>query len=169
MKAALFWMVLLTGSSFAIAGTKLKTLKSKGVNFHIAVAGNTLTITASTLGNKSVVTETLRGKVIGTKAEDLDADGNPEIYIFIRETEIEARGQVLAYATNRGKSLTPIQFSALTSRQAQDYKGHDEYAFVEGNFLRRFRIPDGKVRQIQYQLTRDTSGWMLTAKQTTEF
>ncbi|CAN5504426.1 hypothetical protein BH09VER1_BH09VER1_54890 [soil metagenome] len=170
MRLAVAWAVLLASvSAQAVASTVDKTLKYEGVGFHVVIADNVVSIVPSGLKNNAGVAVKIRGKATGTKVEDLDADGDPEIYIFIRGPGIEARGRVLAYATNRRKSLIPIDVPELTDSQAKGYRGHDEYAVVEGNFLRRFRIPGGKVRQIQYKLRRDKTGSVLSARETVEF
>ena len=47
--------------------------------------------------------------------------------------------------------------------------GKDEYAVVEGSFVRRFPIAGGKTRQIQYKLKAGEAGWLLKLDKVVEY
>jgi hypothetical protein len=46
--------------------------------------------------------------VTGAEVSDLDADGFPEVYDFVRGSGESAPGQLVAFASNKGKSMSII-------------------------------------------------------------
>jgi hypothetical protein len=79
-----------------------------------------------------------------------------------------------------GISFHVIAFPALEDdpENAKGYRGHDEFAVLEGVVGRRFPIypddkirpePTGKMRQIQYKLVPGEASWMLKIDRVAEF
>jgi hypothetical protein len=112
------------------------------------------------------------GTITGVEIGDLNADGYPEIYVYVTSAGSGSYGSLLAYASNRNLSLTPIYLPPVTDDEeaATGYMGHDEFAVGEGALLRRFPIyregdvnakPTGGMRQIQYRLEAGEAGWVL--------
>lgn len=134
---------------------------------------NELTITPRGLPfAKDTINESLDGGVIAAEIADLDANGWPEIYVFISSAGSGSYGSLVAYAVNAGKSLTPIYLPALeqTPGAADGYGGHDEFAIIENRLARRFPLytdqdtnsaPSGGTRQIGYRLEAGEAGWLL--------
>ncbi len=137
---------------------------------------NTLTITPSGLeGDNTPINLEVAGLVKGMEVGDLNADGSPEIYIYL--TAANKHGQVIAYSANKKKSLSQISLPEL-GELAKGYRGGDEFAVLEGILGRRFPIypvdasktePTGKLRQIQYKLHAGEAGWLLKVDKVTEF
>ncbi len=131
--------------------------------------------TTQTLGVGSQVTVEAMGTVVGADVGDLDADGHPEVYVFVNSAGSGSYGQLIAYASNKGKSITPVHLPDLPPALAKGYMGHDEFMIGENRLLRRFPIykegnvnaePTGGMRQIQYRLIPGEAGWLLETDRT---
>jgi hypothetical protein len=131
------------------------------------------------IDNSPVEVET-SGMVTGAEVADIDADGSPEIYIYVAEPGAEKRASLIAFSANKTKSLSQIFLPALEddAKNAKGYRGHDEFAVVEGIVARRFPIypddktqtePTGKLRQIQYKLVPGEASWVLKIDRVVEF
>lgn len=118
----------------------------------------------------------IEGLVTAAEVADLNSDGSPEIYVYLREPGPEGRGRVVAWSTNRKKSMSDIY---LAEPPADDpkmagYAGRDEFAVVETVLARRFPIAgakDGepKTRQFQYKLIPGEASWQLVLDKVVEF
>jgi hypothetical protein len=162
-----------------------KQLELNGIGFHVrspnVAAGNTVDVAPAGLEiDNSPFTSDADGAVTGAEVADLDADGSPEIYVFVTSTDATARGSVVAFSANKRKSLSSIYLPPMaeTPAAAQGYQGHDDFAVVEGSLVRRFPIyagegvgaaPTGKTRQLQYKLVPGEAGWILKLDRTTDF
>ena len=134
---------------------------------------NELTITPRGLPfTTGTINASLDGAVTTAEIADLDANGWPEIYVFVSSAGSGSYGSLVAYAVNAGKSLTPIYLPALdqTPGAADGYRGHDEFAIIENRLARRFPLyteqdtnaaPSGGTRQIGYRLEAGEAGWIL--------
>ncbi len=152
-----------------------------GVSSPNAATGNSVAVTTTGLeiGN-SPWESPLDGDVVGAEAGDLDANGSPEIYVYVRSRDPDARGSLVGYAANYRKSLSTIYLPPLSDNPAvvAGYRGHDEFALVERSLARRFplyagdgdaALPTGKTRQLQYRLIPGEAGWRLELVDSTEF
>jgi len=162
-----------------------RQLELNGIGFHVTspnvAASNTVDVTPAGLEiDNSPFTWDADGAVTGAEVADLDADGSPEIYVYVTSTDADARGSVVAFSANKRKSLSSIYLPPIadTPAAAQGYQGHDDFAVVEGSLVRRFPIyagegvgaaPTGKTRQLQYKLVPGEAGWLLKLDRTTEF
>jgi hypothetical protein len=160
-----------------------QTLTLLGVSFHVtspnAAAANALTITPSGLtGENRAERVEVKATVLGAEVADLNVDGSPELYIYLRAAD--GTGALVAYAANHKKSLSQIALPALTDvpKNATGYRGGDEFAVVESTLVRRFPIypadpavatPTGKMRQLQYKLKAGEAGWLLRLDKALEF
>ncbi len=158
------------------------TLSYQGLTFDIQSANkdidNSITLTTKGLQRENLpIKENIDGKVTGAEIADLNGEGFPEVYIYINANDANAKGILLAYASNKNISITPIHLPAITDdpKMALGYMGHDEFAVVENALERRFRI-DGKVskdkysyRQIQYKLKAGEAKWLLVRTRATDF
>lgn len=120
------------------------------------------------------------GTVTNVEVEDLNADGYPEIYICVTSAGSGSYGSLIAYASNRNRSLSQIHLPPIADDPAvaEGYMGHDEFAVGEGALLRRFPVyrkgdtnaaPGGGTRQIQYKLEAGEAGWVLRQDRVLEF
>ena len=120
----------------------------------------------------------IEGTVTGAEIADLDANGFPELYVYVSTSESGRSGRLVGYAVNRGKSMTEIFLPPVSenAKLRQGYRGQDEFAVVEGTFVQRFPIfragdskPSGKIRQLQYKLRQGEAGWILRLDRTIEY
>ena len=160
-------------------------LELQGISFHVSspnvASGNTVTVVPTGLEiDNSPWESPVDGDVVGAEVEDLDANGSPEIYVYVRSRDSAARGSLVGYAANNRKSLSAINLPALSDdpAAAAGYQGHDEFALVEQSLARRFplyagegdtAVPTGKTRQLQYKLAAGEAGWQLELVNSTEF
>jgi hypothetical protein len=120
------------------------------------------------------------GTVSGVEVDDLNADGYPEIYVYVNSAGSGSYGSLIAYASNRNRSLSEIYLPPLEDDPdaAKGYMGHDAFAVGEGALLRRFPVyregdsnaePTGGMRQVQYQLEAGEAGWLLSPYKVVNF
>jgi hypothetical protein len=157
----------------------------QGVSFRVQCPNqgsiNKLTITPEGLEeeNTPIVIE-VQGSVIGAEVGDLDANGFPEIYVYVQSAGSGSHGSLVAYAANKRKSLSSIFLPDLSEDKvnSKGYMGHDAFAVVENTFVRRFPIykegdtnsqPSGKTRQLQYKLKAGEAGWILRLDKVIEY
>ncbi len=154
-----------------------RTLRLGGITFDVSCPNDrsipTLRIVPAGLevDNSAVIRE-VEGIVVGAEAADLDADGSPEIYVYVQSVGSGSYGSLAAYSANNRKSLSQIYLPpvAADDKAVKGYQGHDAFA-VEGNTLvRRFPVyrqgdtnaaPTGGTRQLRYRLVAGEAGWLL--------
>ena len=157
-----------------------KVLKLQGLSFHVQATNegslNQLTITPSGLsGNNPVIKQEIDGSVTDAEVADMNGDGFPEIYVYVNSAGSGAYGTLVAYASNKNKSLTPIYLPELSDDKtlSEGYMGHDEFAVIESSLGRRFPVykkedsnakPTGGMRQLTYTLVAGEAGWILKVK-----
>lgn len=154
-----------------------QTLKLQGISFHATSSNdgsvNELKIVPGglTIDNTPIV-RSIEGQVTRAEVADLNADGSPEVYVHVRSAASSAHGTLVAFSANQRKSLSEVYLPPLSddAKAAQGYRGHDDFAVVEGTLVRRFPVykdgdtdakPSGGVRQLQYRLTRGEANWQL--------
>ena len=141
-----------------------KSAELQGVKFKVTSPnksqGNRVKITPSnlTIDNSPVIRE-IPGLVTGIDAADINADGSPEIYVYIKSTD--GAGTVLALSSNRKKSLSDIHLPSFADNAEayQDYLGKGEFMVIENLLVHRFPVAGGKTRQISYKLVPGEAGW----------
>ena len=161
------------------------TLRQGGLSFELGTSGSgsitrlRVTPAGLTVVNEALETE-LDGTAYGAELADLDADGWPEIYVYVSSAGSGSYGSLAAYAVNNGKSMTPIYLPPLeqTPEALPGYMGHDEFAVVENRLVRRFPVyresdtnsaPGGGTRQLQYRLAKGEAGWVLQVDRVVEY
>jgi len=116
---------------------------------------------------------------VGAEVADLDANGSPELYVYVRSAGSGSYGSLVAYAANKRKSLSGIYLPPVTENAtiAKGYLGHDEFAVVENRLVQRFPSiatgdtnanPTGGSRQVQYKLVPGEAGWKLVIDRVVE-
>ena len=155
-----------------------QTLTLQGISFHVQCANrgsvNMLRIHPSGRVKQHLpLQQEILGTVTGAEIADLNADGWPEIYVYVTSAGSGSYGTVVGYAVNRGKSsATPIYFPYLTDDlvASKGCMGHDEFAIMERTLARRFPVykdgdtnlePSGGKRQLHYRLEAGEAGWVL--------
>lgn len=162
-----------------------QTLTLQGISFRISSANsgsiNELTIEPRGLeiDNQTIV-RPIDGQIMRADIADLNADGSPEVYVYVRSAGSGSYGTLAAYSVNRRKSISDINLPPVTdnAEAAKGYRGHDEFAVVESSLVRRFPIyqmgdtnaaPSGGVRQLQYKLTPGEASWQLRFDRMVEY
>lgn len=169
----------------AVRGAFDRTLELQGIRFRVTSANegssNTLRVIPSGLEiDNTAVEQRIDGTVTGAEVADLDADGSPEIYVYVTSAGSGSYGTVVAYSANRRKSLSGIRFPPVTDdpSAAKGYMGHDEFAVVENALAHRFPVyrdgdsnakPTGGMRQLQYKLFPGEAGWVLKVDKVSDY
>ena len=162
-----------------------QTLRLQGISFHATSSNdgsmNELSIVASGLTTDNTpIVRSIEGQITRAEVADLNADGSPELYVYIRSAGSGSYGTLVAFSANQRKSLSEIFLPPVSDNAmaAQGYRGHDDFAVVEGTLVRRFPVykdgdtqarPSGGVRQMQYRLTRGEASWQLKLDRVVEY
>jgi len=162
-----------------------RTVELNGISFRVTCPNNSfinvLHVVPSGLAiDNTIIRQEIDGTVNGIEMADLNADGYPELYVYVTSAGSGSYGSLIAYGSNRNKSLSAIYLPSVSENQqlAKGYIGHDEFAVGEGALLHRFPIyregdsnanPTGGMRQIQYKLTQGEAGWVLSVDRTIEY
>jgi hypothetical protein len=144
-----------------------KKLSLQGISYDVVVKGKgsiqQLRIITTGLTSSVDTADMEIDPAINAEVEDLDHDGFPELLVYTQSAGSGSYGKVVGFSPNKGKSISMIYFPEIDmeSPAAKGYQGHDEFAIVESNLLRRFKTyesgdanakPTGKMRQITYTL-----------------
>jgi hypothetical protein len=142
---------------------------------------NRVTVSAETPDGSIGTLETdADGIITNVEVSDLNADGYPEVYIYVTSAGSGSYGSLIACASNRNKSLSQIYLPPIEqgSSESKGYMGHDEFAVIKQTFVRRFPVyrdgdpnsaPGGGTRQIQYKLEAGEAGWVLRQDRILEY
>jgi hypothetical protein len=166
-------------------GSFNQTLELQGIKFYVMCPNNssinTVKIVPTGLRiNNAAIDQEIDGTVVGAEVADLNADGSPEIYVYVTSAGSGSYGSLVAYAANQNKLLSEIYLPVVSDNEklAKGYMGHDAYAVGEGVFLHRFPIysdgdtnanPTGGIRQVQYKLVQGEAGWILKVDREIEY
>ena len=177
VKNIALFCILLTVSLYANQPSFDKVLTLQGITFHVVATNegslNQLTITPSGLEIVNrVMKQEIDGRVTGAEIADINADGSPEIYVFVNSAGSGAYGSLVAYSANNKKSLSEIYLPPLENdkKNSVGYMGHDEFTVIEDSLARRFPVynegdanccPKGGIRQLQYKLVPGEATWQL--------
>lgn len=162
-----------------------RTLELQGITFKVSCTNassvNRLNVAPSGLeiSNDPIAVD-IDGTVTGAEVADLNADGSPEVYVYLRSADSGSFGKLVAYSANRRKSLSEIYLPPVSENPeaSRGYMGHDELSVIEQVFVRRFPVylqdggnskPSGKTRQLQYRLVQGEAGWRLKLNKTVEY
>ena len=162
-----------------------RSLELQGVTFNVQCSNdssiNQLSIVASGLeGDQTPISQDVDGTVVGAEVGDLNVDGSPEVYVYVRSAGSGSYGSLVAYAVNNRKSLSAIYLPPVTAdeKAAKGYLGHDEFTVIENRLVQRFPIyldgdpnakPTGGTRQLQYKLVAGEAGWRLAVDRVVEY
>lgn len=162
-----------------------KEFELNGIRFVVEATNegsmNNLTITPSGLSEvNDVISREIDGSVTNAEIGDINADGSPEIYVWVNSAGSGGYATPIGYASNNNKSMSEIYFPPISEDavNSKGYMGHDEFAVVEGVVAQRFPIykdgdtnaqPSGKMRQLHYKLTPGEAGWVMKVDRVEEF
>lgn len=154
-----------------------RVLELQGIRFHVTSSNsssiNKLQIEFAGLEIENPLLEKMiDGTVTGAEVADLNLDGSPEVYVYVSSAGSGSYGTLVAYSSNRLKSISGIYLPSLNDYKvaSKGYMGHDTFS-VEGNSLvRRFPVyldsdinskPTGGIRRLEYELVPGDDGWIL--------
>lgn len=139
--------------------SKVLRLQDIGFNVSSAEKNGRKTLSVKPFGLELVndpFTQNFDGSIIDAQVEDLNADGSPELIIFI-DTEKAGKQNVIGFSVNNKKSMSPIYFPPISDNPTinKGYEGNDEFALVERFLIQRFPVAGtDTLRQINYQLAK---------------
>ena len=163
-----------SGASTGAAPFK-QSLSLHGITYEVSsdnlARGNVLRIVPRGLADNSEIVQPIDGNVTGAEIGDLDVDQAPEVYVYVRLPGDDARMALVAYSSNRNRSLSAIHLPPLEDvpGAAAGYAGRDGMAVVESAFARRFPLDGGRWRQLQYRLAKGEASWVLKFDRMDEF
>jgi hypothetical protein len=174
-----------TAPAPAVSARFDRTLELYGVTFIVTCDNdsslNQLSIVPAGLEiDNTAITQDVDGQVVGAEVADLDANGSPELYVYVRSAGSGSYGSLVAYAANNRKSLSGIYLPPVADNatMAKGYMGHDEFAVVENRLVQRFPIyldgdtnakPTGGTRQIHYKLVAGEAGWLMAVDRVVQY
>jgi hypothetical protein len=92
---------------------------------------------------------------------DLDSNGFDEIYIITQSVGSGSYGNVIAYASNKDKSMTPI-YMANAQKLHDLYSGHDRFSIENYRLIREFSIYEqDDTLTVSYRLIPGEASWQL--------
>jgi len=172
------FLLFTTATVFADENSFNQTFKLHGIQFNVIAQGNDLRIVPAGLKiDNSPIEREIDGTVTGADIGDINVDGSPEIYVYIKGKD---KGSLVAYSAYKKKSLSDIYLPPITDdpKLIKGYRGHDEFMMVENSVAQRFPIykdndtddkPTGGWRQLQYKLTQGEASWVLKLDKVLEF
>jgi hypothetical protein len=172
------FLLCTTATGFADENSFNQTFKLHDIQFEVITQGKHLRIIPAGLKiDNSPIERDIEGAVTGADIGDINVDGSPEIYIYIKGKD---KGSLIAYSANNKKSLSEIYLPPIADdpKLTKGYRGHDEFMMVEGIVAQRFPIykdndtdakPTGGWRQLQYKLTQGEASWVLKFDKVLEF
>ena len=151
----------------------INSLTYNGFRFFVEQKANKVSIFSPNLkyGKESIINK-IEGNIVFSEIADLNADGSPEVYMYIEnQKENSGYSSLLAYSVNNGLSMSEIYLAPLShDKKAFDkYEGNDEFRVVENTLIRRFPIKDNKTKQIQYKLVAGEATWQLKIDKVMEY
>ena len=92
----------------------------------------------------STISEELEGDIVDVWNMDLDADGNPEIFIQSKGQDKDSYLKLYVHEFSEGGASQQIKFPELTSATKRKYRGKDSVYTKDGNLFREFPLYEEK-------------------------
>ena len=127
---------------------------------------------------EDMIEKSIDDPVVSAAVGDLNEDGFYEILVFTQSVGSGSYGDVIAYSSNKGMSWSEVFHPELTDKLKQGYMGHDQFALVENILVRQFPLylegdtnanPQGKIRQIQYDMKDGEASRQFVVNEVSEF
>ena len=162
-----------------------QTLALQGISFKVSATHqgslNQLKIVPSGLAiDNSPIEREIDGSVTAAEVADINADGSPELYVYVTSAGSGSYASLVAYSANHNKSLSEITWPALADNPtlSKGFAGHDQLRTVEGVLVQRFPVyreddsnakPTGGTRQIHYKLVPGEATWQLKVDRVVDY
>lgn len=112
--------------------------------FDIQRQDNILTIKAfsPTMQSQSWSHDITGYSVQNVEIGDLNKDGHPEIFVYLTSHGSGSYGEVIAYSSNNGKSMSQIHIPEVSHSDtwSQGYMGHDQFQIYDQYMVREFPV-----------------------------
>jgi uncharacterized protein len=155
-----------------------QALTLQGLRFKVDIHGEgsirevAVTVEGLEGGKKVLLKHEIEGSISGTDTADLNKDGYPELYLFVTSPGSGSYGDVIAWSSNKNRSITPVTFPELDpkSKESKGYMGHDSFTIKDGFLVRSFPVygdndpnccPTGGTRELYYELVPGEAAWQL--------
>jgi hypothetical protein len=161
-----------------------RTLTMQGITFRVSCPNrgslNELRIEPEgLLTDNSPMVQDVDGRVTEAEVADLNADGSPEVYVYVQSAGSGSYGSLVAFSANSLKSLSGIYLPPVAEqpRLSTGYMGHDEFAVSGDRLMQRFPLyrdidanatPTGGIREVRYRLDAGEAGWVLRVDRVVE-
>jgi hypothetical protein len=122
--------------------------------------------------------DTPGSRIASVEICDINGNGSPVLFVFLRSLATDSRMSIVAYALNQTKSLSPVVLAdgdfGENFELGNGYTGHDYFGVVDGYLLRRFPVFHkgafiGTFREIRYKMDRGTIGQVLRPYDSVEY
>ncbi len=131
------------------------------------------------LTDNSPMVKDVEGRVTGAEVADLNADGSPEVYVYLQSAGSGSYGSLVAFSANDLKSLSGVYLPPVAEQPqlSKGYMGHDTFAVAGNRLVQRFPIyrdtdanaaPTGGTREVHYRLDAGEAGWLLKVDRVVE-
>ncbi len=99
--------------------------------------GNTLTVAPSGLEQRNdTMSFNIQGLATDARMADLNQDGFPEVYVFVKNVGEQPSSAIYGFASYRNRSYGPINVQEPPADMLEGYQGDDEFT-LEGTALKR--------------------------------
>lgn len=133
---------------------------------------NTLQLRMDGPRRRQLLQLVLDGSISGAELADLNADGWPELYLYLQSAGSGSYGTVLALLLDARQQLQQLPALPPLAADAagQGYMGHDQFHIAGQLLLRRFPLyrpqdgnaaPTGGWRELRYRLAAAGDSWQL--------
>jgi hypothetical protein len=144
-----------------------KLLQFKTIAFDIRTIGKSslrqLLIESKGLENNESPELNIDGEVTDADVADLNADGYPELLVFVKSAGSGSYGSIIAFSANGTKSMSRVHFPPVSenAKLNKGYMGHDKFSIVNSALIHEFPIykktdtnsnPTGGIRRVEYKL-----------------
>ncbi|HVM88795.1 MAG TPA: hypothetical protein VMT76_11465 [Puia sp.] len=170
-----FFGIVLNNTCSAQFGRIDSTLKMGKVGYKISCNNKSLTendVTIKPIGFDKDAREMrfmIKGRISKTEIDDLNADGFPDLVVYIFSGLNAELGTVYGFASDQNKSYVPFVLPdvMLDGKLKDGYKGYDHFMLLEGKLMREFPLylsndakdkPSGGKRIIMYTVVSNSSG-----------
>jgi len=125
--------------------------------------------------DKQTITQTVEGSVVDAEVEDLDADGSPEVVVYI-QSGADKKGSVIACSVLKKNSMILCNFPPVEANEKikTGYNGNDKFTLVERYLSQQFPVyadgkDTGKKRQVTYTLEKGENTKVFKVKDIKDF
>jgi hypothetical protein len=160
-----------------------KSLQFKNASFDIHTIGKgslrKLFIQSKGFEKNESLGLNIDGEVTDANVADLNADGFPELLIFVRSAGSGSYGSIIAFSANGAKSISRAHFPPVSENPKlnKGYMGHDKFSVVGTALIQEYPVyqegdgnatPTGGMRKVEYKLVDGEASRMFVVEKISE-